>query len=68
MAIGSANERGSLVHVYDENGRPLFTQPAGSGPGDGLKGYTSSTVSIQRGLLVHTYDDRGRPLFSQPTR
>ena len=68
MAIGSASERGSLVYVYDEKGRPLFTQSAGSGPRDGLRGYTSSTVSIQRGHLVHTYDDRGRPLFTQPAR
>jgi hypothetical protein len=49
MAIGSAVQRGSLIHVYDEKGRRLTSLLAGAGPKDGLQGYTSSTVSVQRG-------------------
>jgi len=35
MSIGNAVERGSLVSVYDEKGRILFTVPRGNRPGDG---------------------------------
>ena len=49
MAIGSAVQRGSGVYIYDERGRQLGVVGAGSGPNDGLKGYTGSTVSVRRG-------------------
>ena len=40
MAIASAIERGSLVFVYDERGLMLYSKPKGSGPTDGLLGFT----------------------------
>ena len=60
MAIANAVQRGSTVYVYDEKGRNIFTQFAGSGPNDGLKGYTGNSVNIQRGNTIYTYNDKGR--------
>lgn len=69
MAIGNAVQRGSVVYVYDEKGRQLFSQSAGNAArGDGLKGYTSSTVNIQRGSVIYTYDVRGRQISSTSAR
>ena len=65
MAIGSALERGSFIIVYDEHGRTLFSKARGSGPQDGLLGFTSSTVTIRRGSVVSTYDEHGVTLFSK---
>jgi hypothetical protein len=66
MPIGSAIHKGPSIVIYDEKGRTLFTKPVGTRPGDGLKGYTATTVSIRSGASIHTYDDRGRTLFSKP--
>lgn len=60
MAIGSAVQRGTYVYVKDERGRDLCQLQAGSGPNDGLLGYTGTTVSIRRGNNVYTYSDKGR--------
>ena len=49
MSIGSAIERGSLICVYDEHGRTLFSKARGSGPSDGLLGFTGSTVIARYG-------------------
>lgn len=62
MSIGNAIQRGHFVYVYDERGRQTATIAAGSDHGDGLTGYTSSTVSIRRGSFVYTYDQRGRQI------
>jgi hypothetical protein len=59
MPIGNAVERGTLVYVYDEYNRQLFTLSRGVGAEDGLKGYTASRVNIRRGSLIYSYDDRG---------
>ena len=37
---------------------------AGTGPNDGLKGYTSSTVSVRRGSQIYVYDNKGRQISS----
>jgi hypothetical protein len=66
MPIGSVREQSSSIIVYDEKGRTLFTKSRGSRPGDGLQGYTATTVSIRTGSSINTYDDRGRTLFSKP--
>jgi hypothetical protein len=66
MAIGNAVQRGSFIYVYDENNRQIFTQPAGNGPDDGLKGYTSSRVNIKRGSFIYSYDDQGRQAGTTP--
>ena len=59
MAIANAVQRGSLIYVYNEKGSLIFTLPSGSGPKDGLKGYTSGGVNVQRGNLIYMYNDRG---------
>ncbi len=66
MPIGTVLEKRLSIIVYDERGRTLFTKTVGTRPGDGLKGYTAGTVSIQSGTAIHTYDDRGRIVFSKP--
>jgi hypothetical protein len=68
MAIGSAVQRGAWVHVYDEKGRQTAMLSAGSGPGDGLHGYTGATVSIRRSPSLYTYDERGRQISTAPAR
>lgn len=68
MAIGSAVQRGSYVYVYDERGRQLAMVPAGTGPQDGLQGYTGTTVSVRRGSYVYTHDEKGRQLAMTPAR
>jgi len=66
MAIGNAVQRGQVVYIYDEKGRQIGSVPAGNGPKDGLKGYTSSTVNVQRGSMIYTYDEKGRQTGSTP--
>jgi len=69
MVIGNVVQRGSLVYVYDPKGRVLTILSAnGNRPGDGLKGYTASTVNIQQGPVVTTYDERGRQISMIPAR
>ena len=59
MAIGSAIERGSLICVYDEHGHTLFPKAKGSGPKDGLLGFTGSTVTVRFGSIIYTYGEQG---------
>jgi len=66
MAIGSATQKGAMVHVFDEAGRTLYTKfvPM-SRPGDGLKGYTGATITIQSGGMLITYDEKGSTKFTK---
>lgn len=64
--IGSAIQRGSTVYVYNEKGSVLSTIPSSSKPGEGLTGFTSSTVSVRRGSTVYTYNERGSVQFTAP--
>jgi len=50
--IGSAIERGSLICVYDERGSTLFQKAKGSGPHDGLLGFTGTTVTARYGSII----------------
>jgi hypothetical protein len=68
MSIGNAVQRGSVVYVYDEKGRQIASISAGSGPKDGLTGYTSSTVNVRRGSVIYTYDAHGRQTASTTAR
>jgi hypothetical protein len=68
MAIGNAVQRGSFIYIYDEKGRQIASVGAGSGPKDGLTGYTSSTVNVRRGSFIYSYDERGRQISSTPAR
>lgn len=60
MPIANAVQRGSTVYVYNERNQLTFTQSAGSGRNDGLKGYTGGSVNIQRGSTVYTYNEKGQ--------
>lgn len=63
MAIGHAVQRGTLIYVYDQNGRQLTSISApGRWPDDGLKGYTASTIHIQKGTLIYSYDESGHAM------
>lgn len=69
MAIGNAVQRGAFVYVYDEKGRQLCTLSAtGNSADDGLKGWTSGTVSIRRGSFIYTYNEKGQRLSSTPAK
>jgi hypothetical protein len=68
MASATAVQRGTMIQVYDEKGQTLFTRGVGSGPNDGLKGYTNTTVTIRAGNVVQTIDERGRTLFVTSAR
>jgi hypothetical protein len=68
MAIGNAVQKGSWVYIYDEKGRQLATVSAGSGPQDGLMGYTSSTVNVRKGSWIYTYDEKGRQISTTSAR
>lgn len=60
MAIGNAVEKGAFVYIYDEKGRQTGVVSSGSGPNDGLKGYTSTTVNVRKGAFIYGYNDKGR--------
>ena len=55
-AIASAVQRGNWVYVYNAKGSQLCVISAG----DGMTGYTGSSVSIKRGNFVYVFDSKGR--------
>lgn len=65
MAIGSAIERGSVIVVYDESGRMLFSKATGPDSHDGLLGFTGSTVTVRTGLSITTYGEYGQILYTR---
>lgn len=65
MPIANAIQRGSIVYVYNEKNQQIFAQHAGNGPDDGLKGYTSQSVSIRRGRVIYTYNEKGSQTGAQ---
>jgi hypothetical protein len=66
MPIASAVEHGAVIYIYDENGLQISSIPGSSEPGDGLKGYTSSTVSVKRGGIIFIYNEHGMQISSVP--
>jgi len=62
--IGSVVVQSGIVKVYDEKRNHLFSVSAGSRPTDGLRGYTSATVSVCYNGIVKTYDAKGKYLYS----
>jgi hypothetical protein len=68
MAIGNAVQRGSWVYIYDDKGRQIASVSAGSDKGDGLTGYTSTTVNVRRGSWIYTYDEKGHQVRSTAAR
>ena len=63
--IGSALERGSLIVVFDQRGMTLFSKVRGSGPSDGLLGFTGSTVTARYGSIIYTYDENGMTIYAK---
>ena len=59
MAISNVVERNGFVYIYDDAGNNTGTVGVGSGPDDGLKGYTSSSVNVRSGSWIYSYDERG---------
>ena len=66
MTIGNVIVRGHTIFVYDEKGKQLTAKIFGSGPDDGLQGYTSTTFSMRQGNTIFTYDEKGRQNFAKP--
>lgn len=58
-SIVTAVEMGGFVYVYGERNMVLCTIASGGARGDGLKGYTSSSVSIQQGRFIYVYNEKG---------
>lgn len=59
LMIGSAQQKGSTVYVYNERGNLLFTKNGE------LQGFTATTVTIRSGHTLYTYNDRGNLNFSK---
>ena len=57
--IGTVRQLGSIIEVYDENGRYLWSR------GGELSGYTSTTVSIKNAGVIQVYDEKGNYKFSR---
>lgn len=53
--VANVVQRGNFAYAYDAKGLQLFTISAG----DGIAGFTQSTVSIRRGNFIHTYNEKG---------
>lgn len=68
MTISNVVQRGSYVYLYNEKGHQVCGIHVGSGPDDGLTGYTSSTVNIRQGSYIYTYDEKGRQIRGTPAR
>ena len=68
MAIANAVQRGSTVYIYDDKGRQVASISAGHQPGDGLKGYTATTVNVQRGSTIYTYNEKGSQIRQTSAR
>jgi len=59
MAISNAVERHHIVFVYDHKGRNTAQIYAGHDPGDGLKGFTESTVIVRKLGRIFVHNERG---------
>ena len=57
--IATVVERGGYVYAYNDKGSIITTVNGGSGPKDGLVGYTQSTISVRRGPYVYVYNPNG---------
>src|SRR3978361_154059 len=58
-SIGLAVQQGGSVYIYDEHGSMIGSVSSGSGPDDGLVGYTSHTVSVRQGGSIYADEARG---------
>ena len=67
MAITNAVERHHIVFVYDHQGRNTAQIFAGHDPGDGLKGFTASTVTVRKLGEIFVHNERGAVQARLPT-
>ena len=67
-SIGNVVENGAFITAYDEDGKRIFSIQKGSGPNDGLVGYTSTQVNLRNGAVAETYDTKGRFLRFKQVR
>jgi hypothetical protein len=65
LRISDCTDLGSLICVYDQHGRTLFSKAKGSGAKDGLLGFTGFTVTVRFGSVIHTYDEHGMTIYSK---
>jgi hypothetical protein len=54
--IATVTQRGSFLCVYNARGTQLSVIAAG----DGLVGYTQSSVSVRRGDFIYIFDANGK--------
>jgi len=57
--IATVVERSGTIYVYNDKGTIITTLTAGSGPKDGLQGYTQSTISVRRSGTIYVYNPNG---------
>lgn len=55
--IGYAEQKGSMVYVYNENGSTIWTR------GGTLVGFTSTTVAIKQGGCTYICGERGETKY-----
>jgi len=53
--IANVVQRGNFAYVYNAKGSQFLTLSAG----DGIAGFTQSTVSIRRGNFIYVYNNKG---------
>ena len=63
MAITNVIERNGQIFVYVDNTN-RWNKSIPRGDGNGLKGYTGSTVNIQVNRVITTYNEKGSPISS----
>ena len=57
--IATVVERSTGIYAYNDKGNIITSINRGSGPKDGLVGYTQSTISVRRGGCVYVYNPNG---------
>lgn len=55
-SIASVVQRGAFLYVYNAKGSQLSVIAAG----DGMTGYTASSVSVRRGNFIYIFDAKGK--------
>lgn len=66
--IATVVERSTGIYAYNDKGTIITTINKGSGPKDGLVGYTQSTISVRRGGCVYVYNPNGTIISTVNTR
>jgi hypothetical protein len=61
--IANVVQRGGFAYVYDSKGSQFLTLAAG----DGVVGFTQSTVSIKRGNFIYIYNAKGSQTGVMPS-